>query len=781
MIRPKQKISTAEKLKGSWIEENAFYWDSVCKDAIDQEEALVLYKAANGELIDEAYTYATNPLNTENENFKRFPAKIRNIDIINSIVMMLMGEKRKRGLNYTAIARNSNIESIRKTIKENAYSEAMYAEFINSFISYSEQIGNPVDIERVQSLSMEEVENRTSKIQDDVAIKAQQVIDYIVDYNKSFEIFLEGWFHFIVTARAFSYRDVYRDEVIHEAVSPLEMKFYAFSHVSNLEDCEAHVRRKRMSINQIIDKFQGVEGFTEDVEEELNAKLGYTVEAHTEIKHNTSKDPGKVAFTEMWNRLWGTEGYVYSDEDGIEVKHVVWTSLVKVGLLSHVTVFGELIQEEVDEDYTPTIDESIDWVWVEQKWECFIIDDKHVVGGQPLMNCTGSYFSPKAKKSVYNGKILGMKHTNPKSIVAKGLDFQIKYNLIHYYIERLLAKNLDSLTVLPLSLIETEKGAGLEGAMYYAHALGMLFVDDSNPKAAVALNAVKSVNSNLGSSLQAYYSLLQLIKQEWEESIGVTGPRKGQMNSSDGKAVTENAVFRSSIMTEEYFAQFEDMQESDLNFCLESSKYAFSEGKKEMYLNRDREATVLEVDGEFLNYYDFLVRISSSGKEIDKLNQVQSLAQAFAQNADGRFTPALRAIQGNNISQIIEVMEQLENEIQASIEAQQQADRESQEKVAQLNLEAEQMRDERERYKIDTDSATKIEVARIQAESKTLGEFQNPVNAESDADRVVENSMKREIELRKIEADERKSVRDTEAKKYQADQSLKIARENKSM
>lgn len=781
MIRPKQKISTSEKLKDNWISENAYYWDSVCKDAIDELEANILYRAANGELIEESYTHALNPLNSENKNHTRFPAKIKNIDIINAIVMMLMGEKRRRGLNFTAVARNSNIDSVRKEMRDQAYEQMMQAEFINSFVAFAQEQGMEIDMEQIQAMSAEDIEKKVNSMPDKVAIQAQEVINYIIDYNKSFEVFMEGWFHFIVTARAFTYRDVYRDEVIHECVPPLEMKFYGYSGLTALEEAEAHVRRKRMSVNQIIDKFQGLKGFTKDVESELEAKLGYSYDSHTEIKHNSQIDPGRSAFTQMWNKLFGTDGYIYSDEDGIEVKHIVWSSMVKIGLLTTQNIFGEIIQEEVDEDYIPDEDEIIDWVWVEQKWQCYMIDDKHIVGGEPVLNCTGDYYSPKAKKSLYNGRILGMKHTSPTSIVKKGLDYQIKFNLIHYYVENLIAKNLDSISVVPLSLINSEEGLGIEGAMYYARALGFLFVDDTSKQALTALNGIKTLNSNLGQSLQGYFGLINLIKQEWEDSIGVTAPRKGQMNASDGKAVTENAIFRSSIMTEEYFAQYESMQECDLNFLLECSKYAFSEGKKATYISSDNRPAILNVDGEMLNYHDFLVRISSSGKDMDKLAQVQTLAQAFAQNADGRFTPALKAIQGDNISQIVQVMEELEVEIQASIEASKQADRDSQERVAENNRMAVEAQIEFNKYKVDQDNATKLEIARINAEQKAMSEFLNPENAEADAQAVIQNSMNREVQMQQIRTDEIKNIRDNETKKYVADKSLQVAKENKGM
>lgn len=780
MIRPKQKLPFSKK-NAEFIEQNAFYWDAVCKNVIDDNVADLLYGAANGELDEDQYTYVTNPLNTECDKHKRFPSKMRNMDIINPIVTMLMGEKRRRGINFTTIARNSDIDNIRKQAKEKLVDENLVKMFVGFYASEAEKAGQEVDLEQMVIKSEEEIDKQVNSIPDRVAIMGQESIDYIIDYNNSFRVFLECWYHFIVTGCAFTYRDIYRDEVIHKSVPPREMKIYAYSDVNALEEAEAQVRVLKMSINQVIDKFQDIKGYTQEIEDELSARLGYTTEAASEIRHLSDVDPGQVAFTNAWRKARNTENDIYSDEDGIEVKHIVWTSLVKIGLLTTSNIFGETITEEVDEDFIPLEGEEIEWKWVEQKWHCYLLDNKHVVGGEPLLNCQGNFYSPKAKRSVYNGKILGFKHTSPRSLVARGIDYQIKYNIVHYYIERLMAKNMDNLVVVPMSLLPEKEGLDMEASMYYAYAMGFLFVDDSNPKSANALNGLKSLNLNLGQVLTQYYSILESLKAEWEVSVGTSPQRKGQMNASDGKAVTENALFRSSIMTEEYFAELEELQEDDLNALLEYSKYAFSEGKKAMYITRDLKAALLDVDGTLINYGDYLVRISSSAKDLDELNQAKGLAQAFAQNAQGRFTPALKAIKGNNISQLIETLEVLENDIQKEQEAIRQADRESAERIAENARLTAEAQVQIKRYEIDENNATKIEIKRMDVEQKTLSEFYNPENAEGDSRQVIENSMNRTIELEKIKADERKSQRDADAKKYQADKQFQIAKENKSM
>lgn len=785
MIRPKQKISTAAKFKGTWIEDNAFYFRSICKKAIDDAHANLLLRVANGELIESDYTYVENPLNTDNDKHKRFPAKIRNYDIINSIVMMLMGEKRRRGVRYTVVARNSEIASLKEELIDQAIDQQLTQMFVNSFIQYTQQFGGmEVDMEQAETLSTDEIQKQASKIQDRLAISGQTILDYIFDFNLLDNKFTENWFYWVVLGRTFSYREPFRDEVLYQTVPPNEMYYTATSLLPDLQYAEAQMRRTRMPLNQVIDRFQGVKGFTEDVEKELEAKLGYGNSGFewNEIRNHSEIDPGPVAFSELLSNIRRkSDTSIYSDEEGVSIEHVVWTSMVKIGLLTTINLFGDIIQIEVDEDFKPMAGENVSWIWAEQKWQAWILDDKHVVGGEPIPFCQGDYYRPDGVKGPYNGKILNMKGTNPKSLVERGLPYQIKYNIIHYYIEKIIAKNLDKLVVVPLSLIPEKEGLDMEAAMYYAQAMSMLFVDDSNPKSLQSLNGLKVLDAQLGQSLNQLYSILQGVKSEWEDSVGAFPQRKGQMNASDGKAVTENAVFRSSLMTEEYFAQFEEFQESDLQYCMELSKFAFSEGKQSVFHNHELKQAILNVTGEEVVFSDWNVRVSSSGKDLEELDQAKGLAQAFAQNSEGRFSTAIKAIKANNISKLVEEMELLEQDIQAQVDANAQADREAQTYAAEQVRIAAEIKAEQDRYKVDQDNATKIEVARMTNEARLMSEFYNPVDSSADVARFNETAASREIEMTKIQADREKSVRDAEAKKYVADRQLDVARENKSM
>ena len=50
-----------------------------------------MYEAYNGVMNESLYKYVTNPYNTNNQNYTRFPAKIRNYNIIKPAIDLLMG------------------------------------------------------------------------------------------------------------------------------------------------------------------------------------------------------------------------------------------------------------------------------------------------------------------------------------------------------------------------------------------------------------------------------------------------------------------------------------------------------------------------------------------------------------------------------------------------------------------------------------------------------------------------------------------------------------------
>jgi hypothetical protein len=341
----------------------------------------------------------------------------------------------------------------------------------------------------------------------------QAALDYIVEFNRWRSQTVENWYHFLTTGRAFTYRCVMKDEVVTEPVSPKEMKYVAHSRIRDIEDAEAVLRYCRMPFNELCDRFDDVKGFNE-IRDVLQAREGFggQPQAPYNLGSQLSEqdNPMLRASSQLWARIRGSSERVYSDELGFLVEHVVWEGQIKIGKLKTQNIFGEPIEEEVDEDFKPQLGEEVTWEWCPIRYQCWVIDDKYVVGGGPVYETMagGKADGYKRSKNPYNGKILNMRHVNPLSLVEKGINYQIKYNIVHYYIEKCFAKNLEKIIVMPIGLIPENKNLDMEASMYYANAMSFLWVDDSNKNFQAALNGIKVLDASLSQHINRLYEYL---------------------------------------------------------------------------------------------------------------------------------------------------------------------------------------------------------------------------------------------------------------------------------
>lgn len=781
MIRPQHRIAVKTD---KYYKDSALYYRSACVSAVNDKAVDLIFKALNGELELSDYNYVTNPLGTRNEKHKQFPSKIRNFDILSPVLMLLMGEKRRRGLRYTTVARNSNVESQRAQL-ENEMTDAMLVQqLMQEFVAIKKAQGEEVDIAEREKITVEKIQKESQSLQDSVAIMGQNALDYIRDFAELDRKFIECWFYWICTGRTFSFREPYKDEVYFHPISPKQMKYFASDSVRFIEDAEATVRRVGMPFTEVCDKFDDVKGFKE-VRKKIESRMGIAPDEGfrkgSTLEGANDIDPGKTAaFGAMWNNLW-SRGMEHRDTDEVIVEHVVWTGLMKVGKVKGTNIYGEPYEEEVDHDFVTREGEEVEWTWCEVKCQAYVLDDKYVIGGEELPHTLSEVDKPNSSKGPYNGRVFNLRHTNPVGILQKGLPFQIKYNIIHYYIEKAIAKNMDKIVILPLGLIAEDRGHTTESTMYYAQSHGFMFVDETKKNFQAAMNGVKVLDATLNAQINQLYEYLRLVKQEWKELVGITPGREGQMqNSNDGKALMENSVFRSSVMTEEWFAEFEEFEQRDLQNLMEISKYAFHKGKKAMFLNTDKSHVLLDIDPDLFCYSDYLIRVANSGKDLEDLEKAKAQAQALAQNMQGKFTPLLKVIRSNNISLLISEMEKIEAEFDAQQQSIQQQQsqalkdvQDSKERVSNAELDWKY-------YNTDVNSATQMEKANMDSVN---GED----NSGDDLGTLLDHNLNREkmnrdasLKERQIQSQEKIAKENNDTKRYTVDKQVQIAKTNKN-
>ena len=113
---PKQRVSAAEKDKPAWYQnciDYVIYAGLSFNDRTDTERKLQIL---HGNIPDEFYKKTLNPYNAENEKYKRFPATMRNYDIMSDVIRRYVSEYFK-GIHEFIVGANNPEIVLKKNIK----------------------------------------------------------------------------------------------------------------------------------------------------------------------------------------------------------------------------------------------------------------------------------------------------------------------------------------------------------------------------------------------------------------------------------------------------------------------------------------------------------------------------------------------------------------------------------------------------------------------------------------------------------------------------------------
>lgn len=700
-VKPKQRVSKSEK-NDVWARDSAQYYRDACIPAVDKQEALKLYRLANGELDEKDYTYVTNPIGSSRWELQGYPARLMNYDIISPNVNLLMGEKAKRMFPPIVVAKNSDYH-IRLLEKEQA---TLILELQKRFVNEAIAMGMPLDEERI-TMQLEEIANKVKNLPDTLAIQGQNVLEYIIDLNELPRHFRAGFYDWICLAMVFSYKDVCNNKTYYESISAIHLGYLCSPHKTFIEDGDAIRAKYIMSINDIWDRFQDDRNFDKELKDFIDQNSGSVTSSLRDGYHYGMNDIMNPT-SELWKNLFG---HLPEEEysDGVEVEHIQWRSFAKIGKLTRKDIFGNTLVDYIDEDFKPVAGDEIEWRWVDEIWEAYCIGDKYWVGCRPVPIQRGAYDDPHKAKLLYNGRNYHSRHTRPRSLVKKGEVYQKSINIIKYRAEETLAKNLDKIILFPLGLIPKKEGWDEAKLMYYVRAFGFLFFDDTRPNIATVINAMKDLDLSSTQYILQSYEMVRAIKMEWDEQCGFSPQRKADIGTSAGKGTTQEAIDRSYTMSEEFFLEYEEFEAREYTGMLELSKYAFVDGIQAYYIKQDGTKAFLDLHDpdSFINS-DLAVFVRNGARELQKLEILRNQVSAFAQNGA---TPKMISgiVEAENFAKLHGIMD----EIEATMEARRQQELQiqndiqaSKERIAAQDLEFKY-------YDKDLKSYTDIQVALI--------------------------------------------------------------------
>lgn len=720
-----------------------------------------LYKAYNGDLPLEVFKTTVNPFNAHGQ-LSRFPAEIREFNIIKPLVDKLLGEYLDRPRNFMVTVVNSDVESKYKKAEQQKYTDYFNKLVENNIAKLNNQEEPYQKIPDVNQIK-EELKNWN----DERAIAGQQALNLLIseiEYETKLPVLFK---HFIIAGYAVTHRDIFNNTIHWKPKNPIKFWYKGNEESLFIEDSEVQVYRTNQSLNQIISHFG--EELTEEELEMLQSKTGYGASLPALIEDGIRRtsdmyyEPGRI----------DSKGFNDSLDEVIEVAHVVWRTVCKKGRITTINEDGFEEYIFVDDTYKPSVLEEIEWGFYPELWEGYSLGGCIYKSIQRLPVVVEAIDNPTNIKSCYNGIVYSNLNTINKSIVEMAMPYQVSYSILKYNLELTLAKNIGTVLALPIDLIPNTDGWDVEKMLYYMKSTGFLFVNNNDGG-----NKISAIAADLLNYVEKQYEICELIKTELMELFGFNKPRLGQQSAQTGLGLSKEMTYTSTLMSEHIFKAFDDFIVKDLNVLLHYTKFAWRNGKKGMMNISDTERIRYSINPQDYSDVSLGVTVVNSAREKEALNKIKNVVEAMANNGA---SPELlvEVSKANNIASLQEKLKEYTKNQREYEEQQNQAAAEAAQKVVDTQSQQSQA-------KIESDE--KIAFARMETDLAIARANLNTNVAEPNALPEVNNDSNiNELELLKAHLDaEQKKIdnalknKDLDIKSKAEDNKLKIAQENKN-
>ena len=791
---PQQRVSGAVKKTADWYANCIDYVIDAGLSFNDRKDTELKLSILRGDLPTEFYKKTLNPYNSANEKYQRFPATLRNLDIMSDVIRRYVSEYFKGvhefvvGANNPDIVINKNAK-LKEKIGELAQ-QAFQQEFERQYqamIQQAQQQGqDPNTINPQQAMPDVDkfIADFNEKYIDDESKQGQDILDYVRAMTKDNIIYLSAFFNFVSLGECYSYSDVRGNKLFKENVPVLEAfpipndKFF-------VEDHDMFARRMLMSYQQIIDMFDDMltdkdKKFLELYYGRASSNNGITQLNYTQMFETYPDICDK--FTKREREIFKKEPITIHAENNnlFEVWHVVWRGEAKRGILTYINELGLQTTRVVEEDYkfNPEAgDINIEWVYEPQVYEGYRIGGRYnsiyPIKARPVaFNRNG--------KLPYNGIMEVLPMMGKFSIIKLITPYQVMRNIFAYHREMVIAKNKMLILLLPESLIASNS----EDKIYKMAADGVLLIDDSEDTNSLKMQQIRLLNANMGDYITQLTNLMEATKLEAREMVDMNMQRYGDIAQSAGAATTQEAISRSSMGMVILVQMFDEFRKADYNRDLDYCKLAYAEGLDTSYWDELGKRRFISLDVNTFISSDYSTTVRNDSKELDKIQQLRQWAFSAAQNGD--LDMALAAISGDNVSQIKATVQKFMDIKRQHEEQMKQMEQMMKQEELQSKLQEIAAKGEQDRLTEELKYAYEMQLKYMDVDMSLLASNASDESARNRLAAITEDN-KRNLEQQRIQLDREKLMADTyskaadrEVKRHQIDTQLKIAKTNKN-
>lgn len=657
---PQQRVSGAKKNKPDWYENCIDYVISAGIAFNDRKKAETQLAILHGDIPEDFYKKTLNPYNATDEKHTRFPAVMRNYDIMSDIIRRYTSEYFKGIHEFIVGASNPEIVIAKKqklkeelgALAEQAFAQAFQQKWAE-MQQQAQQEGTPVEQLNPQDAMPDPeafIKDFNEKYIDDQSKQAQDILDYVRSITEDTVIYLTAFFNYCSLGECYTYSDV-RGETIHKECVPVLEAYPVPNSNFFIEDHDMFARKMLLSYSQIIDMFDDYlddkdRAYLDKYYSGSNANSTKTQFLYSQYFEYYPQSCEK--FDKQEREFFRKESVnIAADNHNLfEVWHVVWRGEARRGILTYINELGFQTQRVVEEDYElnrEAGDIDIEWKYESQVYEGYRIGTRYT-GIYPIKARPIAY--ERNGKLPYNGIMEVLPMFGKFSIIKLVTPFQVMRNIFSYHREMVIAKNKMLVLLVPESLIASDT----EDRIYKMAADGVLIVDDEDDTTSQKIANVRMLNANMGDYIRQLTDLIESIKLEARELVDMNMQRYGEIAQSAGSSTTQEAIARSSMGSVIIVTMFDEMRKRDYQRDIDYAKLAYVDGLQDTFFDDKDNRRYLSLDVNSFIMADYSILVKNDQKELDKLNQLRQWAFSAAQNGD--LDMALAAIVGNNVTQI---------------------------------------------------------------------------------------------------------------------------------
>ena len=785
---PKQSVSSSEKNKPEWYAQ-CIDWiiaqGQAINDPLVVEEEMNILK---GDIPEKYYKKALNPYNATDEKYKRFPADMRNYDMIQGILRRYVSEYTKNPHDFIVGANNPDVVFARNAkLKEEVsilVQNAIAAKLTESYNQYIQQGGDPKQFNPQEQIDIEAfIKEFNENYIDDISAQGQELLNVIRDITDDTLLYTTAYFHFVAFGRCYTYSDVVGDQLVKRVVHPRDA-FPIPNDSFFVEDYDMFAERRRLTYQQIIDEFDNE--LTEQEREFLDTYYGRSTSQNSvpltfsKLRYYTGNNCDKFSEEEVGILQKEKNLFVDNNSNLYDVWHVVWRGETRVAIVTYITQAGIISQRIEPEDYV--LNKELGDISIEYDYK------SQVYEGVRIGARTTAIYPYKARAISYerNGKLPynGLTELLPGfgkfSVIDLLTPYQVFYNIVAYHREMVIAKMKLSVLLVAKALL----GKNREDTIYKMLADGVLYIEDENDQGMLRAQQVRFLNNNIGDYVTQLTNLLADIENNAKMKADMTPQRYGEIANSAGKGVTEEAIVRGSMGSVILEFRMDTLRERDYARDLDFTKLAWIDGLETSYRASNGDVKYVSLNINNHVYADYVIKAKNSVIEKEKLEQLRQFAFSAAQNGDSQM--AIAAIEGDNVATIKKLINKYqEAKEQHEIELK-QLDQQIAQMQAEFKLQEIEAQGEQDRATKELEGLIKKEIALIQADANRLS-YPNDLPQEMKeeaAERIAnaKNQVEREklqVERERIAAENYNKEQDREIKKQDIAAKVKIAK-NKS-